>query len=240
MQAATAGESSLALADGIARLVLVDHRVHGAFRDDLDRLGLETSLTEAELLPPGMTQFDSQLGFAVRRWCGPVLDLEPHVSPDAYVARRQELGTREVTRRLLRASGVGAVPFDTGHAPERLLSNADMSELSGATVAEVVRLEQAGRAPSPWRPPVAARHDALGGERRLVTPRRTPRRRADRTRPRRPPLPPGLRSQAAAGPGKWQATRWPGASSSSTGTSVAQSGCARGQRLRKTQPDGGA
>ena len=30
----------------------------------------------------GTTRFDSQLGIAVRRWCGPVLGLSPDASPD--------------------------------------------------------------------------------------------------------------------------------------------------------------
>src|ERR1700754_1093455 len=39
--------------------------------------------------------------------------------------------------------------------------------------------------------------------------------------------------------GKWQATRWPGASSLGSGTSLAHLSVARGQRGRKRQADGG-
>ena len=39
--------------------------------------------------------------------------------------------------------------------------------------------------------------------------------------------------------GKWQATRWPGASSLGSGTSLAHLSTARGQRVRNRQPDGG-
>ncbi len=39
--------------------------------------------------------------------------------------------------------------------------------------------------------------------------------------------------------GKWQATRWPGASSLGSGTSLAHRSTARGQRVRNRQPDGG-
>ena len=39
--------------------------------------------------------------------------------------------------------------------------------------------------------------------------------------------------------GKWQATWWPGAISRISGTSSAQRASARGQRVRKRQPDGG-
>src|SRR6266567_3489033 len=39
--------------------------------------------------------------------------------------------------------------------------------------------------------------------------------------------------------GKWQATRWPGAISRGSGSSVAQRSAASGQRVRNRQPDGG-
>ena len=39
--------------------------------------------------------------------------------------------------------------------------------------------------------------------------------------------------------GKWQATRCPGPSSRGCGTSDAHTSCARGQRVRNRQPDGG-
>ena len=41
---------------------------------------------------PGTTFFDTQTGFAVRRWCPPLLGLEPHCPPARYLARRRELG----------------------------------------------------------------------------------------------------------------------------------------------------
>jgi hypothetical protein len=46
---------------------------------------------------------------------------------------------------------------------------------------------------------------------------------------------------AGAGPvsGKWQATKWPGASSRGSGASLAHRSAARGQRVRNRQPDGG-
>ena len=52
----------------------------------LDRAGFETLITEAPgPRPPGTTMFDSQLGFAIRRWCAPVLDLEPSAPADSYL-----------------------------------------------------------------------------------------------------------------------------------------------------------
>jgi predicted TIM-barrel fold metal-dependent hydrolase len=121
--------------DHLAQLPLTDHHCHGVVARDLDRAAFAALLTEG----PGT--FDSQTGFALRRWCAPVLDLPPHAEPDDYLARRAELGAAEVNRRFLRAAGLGAVYVDTGYLPEPLLSPAELGELAGARAREVVRLE---------------------------------------------------------------------------------------------------
>lgn len=90
----------------------------------------------------GGSAFDSQIGFAVRRWCAPLLDLEPHAEPELYLWRRAELGHGEVTARFLRASGLGALCVDTGFEPEPLLSPRELGEAAGASSYEVVRLEK--------------------------------------------------------------------------------------------------
>ena len=62
-------------------LALIDHHVHGFVLADLDRPGFEALLCEGTgPRPAGTSMFDSQLGFAVRRWCAPVLGLAPSVS----------------------------------------------------------------------------------------------------------------------------------------------------------------
>ncbi|HCA85800.1 MAG TPA: amidohydrolase [Streptomyces sp.] len=123
-------------------IALVDHHVHGALREDADRAALEQMLTESDRpVPSWMTQFDSQLGFAVRRWCAPVLGLEPHAPAAEYLAARQSLGTPEVTRRLLDAGGIGHYLLETGYKGEEILGVGGMAEASGRPVDEVVRLE---------------------------------------------------------------------------------------------------
>jgi uncharacterized protein len=123
-------------------LELIDHHCHGVLSRDLDLAGIEALLTEATAPPPpGTSAFDSQLGFAVRRWCAPLLDLEPHAPAAGYAARRAELGAAEVTRRLLRAARVGAWLVDTGYQAERLLTPPQLAESSGAPACEIVRLE---------------------------------------------------------------------------------------------------
>ncbi|WP_328382906.1 amidohydrolase family protein [Streptomyces sp. NBC_00400] len=126
----------------ITRLPLVDHHVHGALRHDADRGALEQMLTESDRpIPSWMTQFDSQIGFAVRRWCAPVLGLEPHAGPEAYLTRRSALGTDEVNRRLLEASGIGHYLLETGYKGEDILGPQGMAAASRRPVDEVVRLE---------------------------------------------------------------------------------------------------
>src|SRR5260370_36244062 len=87
-------------------LALIDHHVHGVVTGDLDRAGFELLMTEASGPPaPGTSMFDSQLGFTLRRWRAPVLDLEPSTAAEGYLRRRAELGTAEVNKRLLSAAG---------------------------------------------------------------------------------------------------------------------------------------
>jgi predicted TIM-barrel fold metal-dependent hydrolase len=131
-----------ALGGVIDALPLVDHHVHGAAAVDADVEAFAAGLTESVWpAPPGTSFLDSQLGFAVRRWCAPVLDLPPHADPVDYLARRHELGAAEITRRFLAASGVEWFLVDTGYGAEGALGLAAMAAAAGARSAEVVRLE---------------------------------------------------------------------------------------------------
>jgi predicted TIM-barrel fold metal-dependent hydrolase len=123
------------LAEHVSHLRLVDHHVHGAFSVELDRAEFETHLNEGspDPIPEWMTQFDSQLGFAIRRWCAPVLDLPPHAPADEYWARRAELGVRTVTERFLRAAGVSDWLVDTGYGADTILDVDGMAAASSST-----------------------------------------------------------------------------------------------------------
>ncbi|GAA1010626.1 amidohydrolase [Acrocarpospora pleiomorpha] len=159
----------------LAALPLVDHHVHGASAVPLDRTAFETLITESDRpIPAFMTQFDSQLGFAIRRWCAPVLGLPAHASPGDYLARRAELGAAEVNRRLLAASGIGRFLVETGYRGDEVLDVAGMAAASGRPVAEIVRIERvleevaatgvsAAELPHRFRAELAARcADAVG------------------------------------------------------------------------------
>ncbi|MFF0436662.1 amidohydrolase [Streptomyces sp. NPDC004327] len=134
---------------------LVDQHCHGVLRTELGLGTFETHLAPASPtargarvgVPPlpaaGTTFFDTQTGFAVRRWCPPLLGLEPHCPPARYLARRRELGVLESGRRLLRASGITTYLVDTGPPgpPGELTGPAELAATGGAAAHEIVRLE---------------------------------------------------------------------------------------------------
>ena len=123
-------------------LPLIDHHVHGVVTADLDRAAFELLMTEASGPPAqGTTMFDSQLGFAFRRWCAPVLDLEPSVRAEDYLRRRAELGTPEVNRRLLTAAGVAQWLIDTGYQTDQVTTPDQVAVASGTPARQIVRLE---------------------------------------------------------------------------------------------------
>jgi uncharacterized protein len=123
-------------------LALVDHHVHGVVTTEPDREGIESMLTEAAVPGlPGTTAFDTQLGFAVRRWCAPLLGLDPLAPADEYVGRRLELGGAETARRLLTAARVDAWLVDTGYQSDAVTTPAELAELSGTPAWEIARLE---------------------------------------------------------------------------------------------------
>ncbi|WP_310738113.1 amidohydrolase family protein [Microbispora sp. H10949] len=125
---------------------MVDQHCHGVRRDDPPRSGFEQLVAEGGApAPPGTTHFDTPAGAAIRRWCAPVLGLEPHASAAVYLSRRAELGAAEVNRRLLRGSGVSAFLVDAGPESPGLLGPAEMGRLGGAVADEIVRLEEVER-----------------------------------------------------------------------------------------------
>lgn len=135
--------SLAALTETIDHLPLLDHHCHGVRTGDPDSARAfegwiaETSYPAA----PGTSRWATPVGLAVRRWCAPLLDLPPFPSPDAYLARRLELGAAAVNERLLRATGATTLLLDTGFRSGEIATPDEMARLSGATTREVVRLE---------------------------------------------------------------------------------------------------
>ncbi|OSC39765.1 amidohydrolase family protein [Mycobacterium decipiens] len=121
---------------------LIDQHVHGCWLTAGDQRRFENALNEAntEPLADFDSGFDSQLGFAVRNHCGPILGLPKHVDPQTYWDRRSQFGEAELARQFLRAAGVTDWLVDTG--VDGVADVPRLSELSGGRAYEVVRLEQ--------------------------------------------------------------------------------------------------
>jgi predicted TIM-barrel fold metal-dependent hydrolase len=132
-----------ALAEALSAMPLVDHHVHGCFTEPISRGEFEQSINEGspDAIPTFMTQFDSQLGFAIRRWCAPLLGLAPHATADEYWAARSALTPHDVNRLFLPEAGVDRWIMDTGFSSAAISSPGAMAEESGAETAEILRLE---------------------------------------------------------------------------------------------------
>lgn len=132
-----------ALADHIAGVPLIDQHAHGCWLQAGDRQRFENSLNEAntEPLADFDSAFDTQLGFAVRAHCAPLLGLPKHAEPQQYWQRRSQLTETELARLFLRAAGVSDWLVDTGYAAG-VADVAQLAELSAGHAHEVVRLEQ--------------------------------------------------------------------------------------------------
>jgi uncharacterized protein len=131
----------------ISGLPLVDHHCHGIVPGALDRAAFEDLINEGFDPPaPGTSHFDTPVGLAVRRWCAPVLELDPLASPDAYLERRAALGAEEANRRLLREAGVGAMLLDSSYQAGHVLGTAEMGSLAGVPAYDIARLEAVAEA----------------------------------------------------------------------------------------------
>lgn len=130
-----------ALAEHIGAAALIDQHVHGCWLEPGDRARFENALNEANTEPAPGPGFDSQLGFAVRAHCAPVLGLAKHADPQQYWDHRSEFTERELAGLFLRAAGVSDWLVDTGIGTD-VAEVSELGELSGNRAHEVVRLEQ--------------------------------------------------------------------------------------------------
>ena len=137
---------SSALAQHIADVAVIDQHVHGCWVAAGDRRRFENALNEANTEPLAAfdSGFDSQLGFAVRARCSPILGLPKHADPREYWERRSQFSEIELARLLLPAAGVSDWLVDTGLDDEAsgIAGVAELGALSGNRAHEVVRLEQ--------------------------------------------------------------------------------------------------
>ena len=125
----------------VAAQPLVDHHCHGVLHSGGDLAALLNEGGQTATAGNG-SPFDSLAGLAFRRWCPPVLGLEPHASVAAYEQRRAELGGDEVNQRFLGAAGLDALCVDSGYATAGLTNPTQTARFAGAAAFEIVRLEQ--------------------------------------------------------------------------------------------------
>jgi predicted TIM-barrel fold metal-dependent hydrolase len=131
-----------ALAEHTENVPLVDHHVHGCWLDAPDRARFENGLNEANTEPVADfdSAFDTQLGFAVRSHCAPLLGLPRHADANAYWHRRSQHTEDALARIFLADAKVSDWLVDTGFAS----GVADLDALAAMSVGrvhEVVRLE---------------------------------------------------------------------------------------------------
>jgi predicted TIM-barrel fold metal-dependent hydrolase len=134
------------LSDAIERLPLVDHHVHSILPESITEDAFIDAITEADHAFSREAAFDTQLGFALRRYCAPILGLPAFATGEEYLAKRAELGYAETTRRLLQASGISDYVIDGGYLPEQLLPVDEFMGLADATAHTIVRLETVAEA----------------------------------------------------------------------------------------------
>ena len=146
-------------------LPLIDHHCHGVSPAELDWKGFQAMFSESYLPPPpGTSEFQKPLGLMIRRFCAPMLDLEPLASGEAYVERRLALGAAEVNRRLLTACGLDSLLIDTGHRSNAIMTWQEMAKVAGRPAHEVVRIEAVAEEVAKSGVSAAAFPDAFAAE----------------------------------------------------------------------------
>ncbi|MEO3779794.1 amidohydrolase family protein [Micromonospora sp. B11E3] len=133
---------STELAERLDAIQLIDHHVHSVLATSPDRADFEQLITESDRpAPAGTTQFDSQVGFAIRRHCGARLGLDPDATADEYWTRRTSFPEAELVRRFLGGAGVDHWLVDSGWDGGRLLPLDQLRNQVTGRVGEILRLE---------------------------------------------------------------------------------------------------
>ena len=130
------------LGEHIRGIRLIDNHVHGFWTTPGDRRRFENGLNEGNTgdLADFDSGFDTQLGFAVRAFCAPLLGLAPHADPQTYWERRATHTEAELAELFLPAAGVSHWLVDTGLGG--VADPPEIARCSDGRVHEIVRLEQ--------------------------------------------------------------------------------------------------
>ncbi len=129
--------------EALERIPLIDHHVHSVVSGRVDATAFVGLLSESDRPTASrVAGWDSQLGFAVRRWCAPLLGLEPYASPETYLGYRLSLSNEEAAAMLLPAAGLDELLVDTGFRASELVAVEELGRLAAARVRTIVRLER--------------------------------------------------------------------------------------------------
>lgn len=129
------------LAEHIDGVSLIDHHVHGCRLAPVDRRRFEDSLNEAntEPLADFDSAFDTQLGFAVRAHCAPLLAAAPR-RRRFVLAGASRTPEADLAQLFLSSARVSDWLVDTGFSAG-VADLAELTDLSVGRVHEIVRLE---------------------------------------------------------------------------------------------------
>lgn len=148
--------------DLVASVGLVDHHVHGIVRGPVDAARLAGMLVESDR-PAAVAAagYDTQVWHAVRRWCGPLLGLEPGAPIDGYLAARLALTNEEAAAALLPHAGVERLVVETGYRGDEITGPDELGALTGAPADRVVRIESVAERVAIAEPSAAGYADAF-------------------------------------------------------------------------------
>lgn len=130
----------------VMRMPLVDHHVHVCLAETPSRARFEQLLCEsAGPLGDGQSRFDSQAGFALVRYCSPLLFGERCAVGD-YYGRRRSISEESADRVLLPAAGVADWIVDHGWTATELITTDEFAQRSQGRVHLLTRLESVAEA----------------------------------------------------------------------------------------------
>src|SRR5690554_6759077 len=119
MRSTTMSSEQHEIGEYISELQLVDHHVHGPLSATLPDEELAELFTESDRpVAIGTARLDTQVGFAVRAHCAPLLGLPRHASAADYFDARRLHSPERLAEIFMRHNGISRYLIDTGIANE--------------------------------------------------------------------------------------------------------------------------
>jgi hypothetical protein len=130
------------LNDLLTRIGLVDHHTHSIVGGPIARADYLFMLDESDKPEAAeLAGLETQVGFAVRRWCAPLLEMRASEPEETFLERRLAMTNDAAAARLLPMAGFERLIVETGFRGERLVAPDELGRLAAAPVSTVVRLE---------------------------------------------------------------------------------------------------